>query len=227
MVDTSDLLPKTPRYLKVPLIILNAILWILGLLLIILGGVAVSKFSNIKEMISISIPAGLIVIGVFFVILTIVGCFVAYKENLVGLVFYTVFMLVLLVCLIGVGGGALSYRNDVETPLHKAWSLSDNNTKNIIEDYFQCCAWDENENLTIGTKCLTSEPIPGNPVPIIVRTNPDGPYCKNTIIDFVQKYLYLAGAAGLTIGIIEFISMLFALFLIIRICNSPRSKSYD
>ncbi|EGG19592.1 tetraspanin family protein [Cavenderia fasciculata] len=234
MVDTSDLLPKTPRYLKVPLIILNAVLWVLGIILISLGGYASSKLSNLKELINISLPVGIIVIGVFFVILTIVGCVVAYKEKLVGLVVYTVFMLILLVCLIGVGGGAFTYRNDAETPLLKAWNLATHSEKGLMEDYFVCCGWSAevittSKNVSgIYDPCLTYAPE-NDPTPTVRNSTygPDYAWCGETIVDFVQKNLYIAGAAGLSIGIIEFIAMLFALFLIVRICNSPRSKSYD
>ncbi|KAF2075184.1 hypothetical protein CYY_003489 [Polysphondylium violaceum] len=221
MVDTSDLLPKTPRYLKVPLIILNAILWVLGLILIIIGGIALSKIKNMKEVISVSLPAGLIVIGVFFILLTIVGCVVAYKEKLVGLVFYTVFMLVLLICLIGVGGGSITYRNDIETPIYKGWEKSNPNSRVFIENYLECCGWNATNANTTNTKCLKDN---GTGTP----TRDDSkPFCEALIVDFVNDNLYLAGSAAVAIGVIEFISMLFALFLIIRICNSPRSKSYD
>eukprot|EP01132_Coremiostelium_polycephalum_P011226 gene11226-13752_t len=235
MVDTSDLLPQTPRYLKVPLIILNAILWVLGLLLIIFGGVAVSKFSNIKDMISIGLPAGIVVIGVLFIILTVLGCFVAYKEKLVGLVFYTVFMLILLVCLIGVGGGAISYRKEIEVPLFKAWNISAEKSPEVVatvEDYLECCGWNPEypfDSNTEKVKFGNSKCYYLNPANETVRneTTYGGKFCKDASVDFARKYLYIAGAAGLAIGIIEFISMLFALFLIIRICKSPRAKSYD
>ncbi|EFA82836.1 hypothetical protein PPL_04531 [Heterostelium album PN500] len=214
MVDTSDLLPKTPRYLKVPLIILNAILWILGIVLIACGGFALSKLSHLDDIINVSLPAGIIVIGVFFLVLTFIGCYVAYKEKLVGLVFYTVFMLVLLVCLIGVGGGAFTYRNNVEKPVGIAWYKATADEHKIAEDYFECCCWDLTKpiNESCGTSCYTIDPINNQTIRV------DGkPYCNQTITEYIQKNLYVAGAAGVTIGVIEFVSMLFALFLIVLI----------
>ncbi|GAM28816.1 hypothetical protein SAMD00019534_119920 [Acytostelium subglobosum LB1] len=220
MVDTSDLLPKTPRYLKVPLIILNTILWLLGIVLVACGGYALSKLSHLDDIINVSLPAGIIVIGVFFLVLTVVGCVVAYKEKLVGLVFYTVFMLILLVCLIGVGGGAFSYRNDAAKPIGTAWDKATNDERNIAQEFFDCCCWTD-ANSTCGSNCQVVNET-GSVVPNLNKTT-----CNITVVDYVQKNLYVAGAAGVTVGVIEFISMLFALFLIVRICKNPRPKSYD
>ncbi|GAM24781.1 hypothetical protein SAMD00019534_079560 [Acytostelium subglobosum LB1] len=221
MVDTSDLLPKTPRYLKVPLIILNAILWVLGLVLVICGGIALSQLSHLNDILNVSLPAGIIVIGVFFMVLTIVGCVVAYREKLVGLVFYTIFLLVLLVCLIGVGGGAFSYRNNAAEPLGIAWNKSTEDERKFAENYFKCCCWNQDVN-SCGPACMSNSTGTNER-----NATSDYPYCKGVIVDFVMKNMYIAGAAGVTVGVIEFISMLFALFLIVRICRNPRPKSYD
>jgi len=229
MVNTTDILPNTPRYLKVPLIVFNVILWILGIILIALGGVAVNALKQISALETVSIPAGLIVLGVFLIILTVVGCVVAYKEKLVGLIFYTVLILILLICLIGVGGGAFTYRKNAAVPLRAAWVATSDTTRNVTQNYFKCCGWDyEDGNLTwyplISSDCYT--PAASNTSSDIV--NPSGfNTCSKVLTDFVQNNLYLAGVAGVVIGVIEFICFLGALFLIIRLCRSPRSRSYD
>jgi len=230
MVNTSDILPNTPRYLKVPLIFFNSILWVLGIILIALGGYSLSQLDNLAELTSITIPSGLIVLGVFILILTVVGCVVAYKEKLVGLIFFTIFMLILLICLIGVGGGAFSYRNNAATPLNQAWQTASDAQRNLLQNYFvslyngntvPCCGWSRDASdhpVLPGTNCV----INGT-----AHIYQPWPPCGILIINFVQKNLYIAGAAGVAIGVIEFISMLFSLFLIIRLCRNPRSRSYD
>jgi len=237
MVNTTDILPNTPRYLKVPLIVFNVILWILGIILIALGGVALDALKHVDGLETISIPAGLIVLGVFLIILTVVGCVVAYKEKLVGLIFYTVLILILLICLIGVGGAAFTYRNNAAAPLRLAWSRADDGTRNLTQEYFKCCGWDMIDdnlhNLTYyAISPMCAEFIYDNNtttnVTYTIYVNPNGkPTCSKTLVDFVQNNLYLAGVAGVVIGVIEFICFLFALFLIIRLCRSPRSRSYD
>jgi len=250
MVNTSDILPNTPRYLKVPLIFFNAVLWILGLILIIIGSWALKQLKNVSGLsINVTLPAGLIVLGVFIIILTVLGCVVAYKEQLVGLIAYTVVILILLICLIGVGGAAFSYRGNTPSLLTKAWAKANVGVQAPIERYFDCCGWGGQLNLTAnatlhsGALCiLTTNTTLYNytensnntgtlpPVPYIVTTyslNPNTTDCQPTLTNYVQDRLYVAGVAGVVIGVIELVCMLFSLFLIIRLCRNPRSRSYD
>jgi len=233
MVNTTDILPNTPRYLKVPLIVFNVILWILGIILIALGGYALDQLKKIEALENISIPAGLIVLGVFLLILTVVGCIVAFKEKLVGLIFYTILILILLICLIGVGGGAFTYRKNAEPPLYAAWLRVGAGPGVKVQDYFGCCGWDDSG--VNGTRtdvrytpadmtCMITTQVGNETISV---PNTSKPPCKDKIVSFVQDNLYLAGVAGVVIGVIEFICFLFALFLIIRLCRSPRSRSYD
>ncbi|EGC38933.1 hypothetical protein DICPUDRAFT_91330 [Dictyostelium purpureum] len=230
---SSDLLPQTPRYLKVPLIFLNSILWILGLVLLVMGAFAVSFFSNFKDFtnaanaksalsnLTTSAPAGILVIGIFFVILTIAGCYVAYREKLVGLVIYTLLMLVLLVALIGVGGKALTLKNDdILKTVGQSWYDVSNGPKNStitkLEEFLGCCRWNSSD--TEGEKLCPKDKSG------VIKTQG---FCDKIIESQIPSKLYLVGASGVAIGVIELVCMLFSLFLIIRICRSPRSKSYD
>jgi hypothetical protein len=233
MVNTTDILPNTPRYLKAPLIFFNVILWLLGIILIALGGVALDRLKKIAGLENISIPAGLIVLGVFLLILTIVGCVVAYKEKLVGLILYTILILILLICLIGVGGGAFTYRKNATAPLAAAWPKQGAGVGSLMQQTFGCCGWDNdaegNRTYVFHTPtqldCVIQLVINGSDTIYLTKPNTDP--CSPKIVKFVEDNLYLAGVAGVVIGVIEFICFLFALFLIIRLCRSPRSRSYD
>jgi len=249
MVNTSDILPNTPRYLKVPLIFFNAILWILGLLLIILGSVVLNELKDVKGLnINVGLSSGLIVLGVFIIILTIVGSVVAFKEQLVGLIVYTIVMLVLLICLVGVGGAAFSYRDDADTVLNKAWAAEkDGSIKGHLETHFDCCGWNgtdaANATLKSGVQCLLSDSTRNGPYEYFNETsnttvefynytyfwriNPATSDCKPVISSYVREKLYIAGVAGVVIGVIEFVCMFFSLYLVVRLCRNPRSRSYD
>jgi len=295
MVNTSDILPNTPRYLKVPLIFFNAILWILGVVLIAIGGYALKELQSIKGLLDVTLPAGLVVLGVFIVVLTIVGCAVAYKERLVGLIFYTIVMLLLLICLIGVGGGAFTYREKTPELLKTAWMNQVSDTTGVryyFENTFECCGWIKGDNSSMApsnskTECViaanTTTPArnetqtvttavqfcdtcpdanatcyPGNGTAPGAPSIPEGcsrnqtleqtitvitingttymnttynihnlKGCDDTVTNYVQDRLYVAAMAGVVVGVIEFICMLFSLFLIVRLCRSPRARSYD
>ncbi|KAM9983745.1 hypothetical protein ACTFIY_000468 [Dictyostelium cf. discoideum] len=236
MVNTRDFLPKTTHYLKVPIIGLNAILWLLGLVLIVVGSVCISFFSNFKEFtkesgyknalsnLTTSAPTGVLVIGIFFILLTLVGCFVAYKEKLVGLVLYTMLMLILLVVLIGIGGKALTLdKEDAVSVIGTSWVQISNSLKNStitkLEDFLECCCWSESySNETYRDLCPKDDD--GN-------IKYEDTYCKGIFTEQVSSKLVLVGIAGVVIGCIEFVAMALSLFLIIRICRSPRSRAYD
>jgi len=239
MVNTSDILPNTPRYLKVPLIFFNAMLWILGLLLIILGSVVLHELKNVSGSglnINVGLSSGLIVLGVFILVLTVVGSVVAYKEQLVGLIVYTVIMLILLICLIGVGGAAFSYRGQSDTVLEKAWNTTTPPVRSKLEKFFDCCGWggENYANATIknNTQCLTytsENTTTDNSTDIVIIAHPNfaADDCKQVITDYVNNNLYIAGVSGVVIGVIEFVCMFFSLYLIVRLCRNPRSRSYD
>jgi len=243
MVNTSDILPNTPRYLKVPLIFFNCVLWILGLILIIVGALALNQLKNVSGLnINVTLPSGIIVLGVFIMILTIVGCVVAYREQLVGLIAYTIVILILLICLIGVGGAAFTYRNQTGSLLTTAWAKADPTIQAKLEIFFTCCGWGganfANATLKNGETCMVNNTFNQTHVDetteeatwlvvneLVFNTNTSD--CQPTITNYVRSNLYVAGVAGVVVGVIEFVCMFFSLYLIVRLCRNPRSRSYD
>lgn len=76
--------------------LLRFLFQILGLLLIILGSVVLHELKNVSGTgldINVGLASGLIVLGVFILILTVVGSVVAYKEHLVGLIVVSIFFI--------------------------------------------------------------------------------------------------------------------------------------
>nr|BAA32211.1 CD9 [Dictyostelium discoideum] len=130
-------------------------------------------------------------------------------------------MLILLVILIGVGGKAITLHNDdIINEVGGAWEHVANGTKNStltrLENFLKCCKW---SNVSIDSSDLC--PKDGDKIKY------EGHYCGEALSDQFSSKIYAVGAAGLAIGIIELVAILFSLFLIIRICRSPRTRSYD
>jgi hypothetical protein len=203
------------KNLKRTSIIMNVILWVLGILLIAFGGYSVDGLKGVSELYSISLPAGVIVLGVFFVALTILGCYASYKERVGGLAIYTILMLILLICLIGIGGGTFKYRSEVMEKFGDAWEDASEGTRNVTQKYFNCCGWNSTSDFP-APNCLKYDN--GTWVP-----EPHKEPCKDKIVNFARKYLYVAACAALVIGLIEFVAVLVSVFLVVRYCRNPRS----
>ena len=65
---------KQNKTLKKVLMAMNFVLWVLGVLLIALGSYSLSALKGVSELLDITLPAGVIVLGIFFVLITIMGC---------------------------------------------------------------------------------------------------------------------------------------------------------
>jgi len=223
-IDRHDL---ANRKLKRTLYVMNSIIWVLGLLLVIIGAYTLLALKDVSELLPMgSLPAGLVVIGVFILLLTVVGCCTTKRGMVGGLVLYTIFMLLLLICLLGVGGGTFAYRHDVVDKLGDSWDGASDDARNMAQEYFSCCGWNETQSYP-GSNCLVNgtsnhtEIDVGNEVP-----DPSKPPCKTRIVEFADKYLYIAAVAGVVISIIQFVAMAASLYLVIWTCRNPY-KNFD
>eukprot|EP01112_Ceratiomyxa_fruticulosa_P019431 TRINITY_DN6354_c0_g1_i1.p1 TRINITY_DN6354_c0_g1~~TRINITY_DN6354_c0_g1_i1.p1 ORF type:complete len:270 (-),score=23.69 TRINITY_DN6354_c0_g1_i1:92-901(-) len=220
--------------IRVPLIGFNCILWVLGVVLMFIGGYAFYELKDLQQIANFTVPVGFLVIGVFMTILTIVGCVVGFKGRLKGLAVYTILMFVFFAILIGVGGYAFEQRNNAPVILQAAWAHASDKQRSLLENYFStatangtqpCCGWQALDNgvrtyPSSDCKIITNGTNPQN-----ATLKAERPPCDSIITNFVQNKLALAGAAGITIGIIEFFSVLFSFILIIRLCCAPKNRS--
>eukprot|EP00026_Physarum_polycephalum_P014835 Phypoly_transcript_15395.p1 GENE.Phypoly_transcript_15395~~Phypoly_transcript_15395.p1 ORF type:complete len:254 (+),score=25.07 Phypoly_transcript_15395:145-906(+) len=202
------------KHIKKVLMGMNVLLWIFGILLIILGAYSLYALKEVRELVSISLPSGLIVLGVFFFILTNVGCYSTHKERSGGLILYTLLMLLLLICLIGVGGGLFTYRSEIAEKFGNAWRHASEDARNTTQTFFQCCGWSSANDFPAGN----CSHIPG--------LDSDGP-CKDKIVEYGRKYVYVAGVAAIVIGIIEFISVIVAAVFVVRVSKNPKYALLD
>jgi len=220
--------------IRVPLIGFNCILWVLGVVLMFIGGYAFYELKDLQQIANFTLPVGFLVIGVFMTILTIVGCVVGFKGRLKGLAVYTILMFIFFVTLIGVGAFSFEQRDNAPQILATAWAHASDKQRSLLENYFSantangtqpCCGW---QTLDTGVRTY-----PSSDCKILTNgTNPQNatlkaerPPCSGIITEFVQNKLALAGAAGIVIGVIEFFSVLFSFILIIRLCCATKNKS--
>jgi len=168
-----------------------------ALLFIALGGAAVKGLSHYSDVYKASIPSGLIVLGVFQLIIVVVG-FVGTLKKKQGLVIaYLVLMCLLIVCEWGVGGGAYAMRSDLDDKLTGVWEKMDDKDKNGVQADFLCCGWLDMEDA--GSNCANN-------------THPDWAEtrCRKTIVDGFSKYLSTTGAIGITFATLQLIGVVAA-----------------
>jgi len=222
--------------IRVPLIGFNCVLWVLGVVLIFIGGYAFYELKDLKQIANFTVPVGFVVIGVFITVLTIVGCVVGFKGKLKGLIVYTILMFVFFVALFGVGLYAFDSRDKAPELLQTAWAHASDQQRILIENYFlsstgngtvPCCGW---ENLSNGvrtypsTDCKIAAYNDTNGDTHNSTLKYDRPPCGPLVVSFVQSKLSVAGVAGVAIGVVEFFSVLFSFILIVRISCSNKNR---
>ncbi|KAE8292818.1 Tetraspanin-31 [Larimichthys crocea] len=115
---------------------LNVVYMLVGLLLI--GVAAWGKGFGLVS--SIHIIGGVIAVGVFLLLIAIVGLIGAMHHHQVMLFFYMVILFIVFLFQFGVSCSCLAMnRGQQETLLTSAWGILQNKTKIDLEDQLNCC----------------------------------------------------------------------------------------
>jgi len=222
------------KWIRVPLLGFNCVLWILGVILMVVGGYALYQLKGVQSIANFTVPVGFLIIGIFITILTMAGCVVGFRGRLKGLIVYTILMFIFFVALIGVGGYAFEARNEAPKILATAWAHASDNQRAVLENFFvgptlndngtqPCCGWEDigGSRTYPSTSCKITPNNSTIPQNITYERAP----CSTIIVPFVQSKLTIAGVAGVVIGIIEFFSVLFSFILIVRLGCASRNKA--
>jgi len=133
-------------------VVSNIIFALFALLLIVLGGVAVKRLGEYSTYVRITIPAGLIVLGVILLFIIMLGVFGSFKKSTKLLAAYFVLLFVFIICEFGVGGGSYTLRNQIPSKLHDTWGTLNDQDKVQQQQYWNCCGW-ANPDDHPGTNC--------------------------------------------------------------------------
>ncbi|XP_061074831.1 tetraspanin-31 [Conger conger] len=115
---------------------LNVVYMLVGLLLI--GVAAWGKGFGIVS--SIHIIGGVIAVGVFLLLISIVGLIGAFNHHQVMLFFYMVILFLVFLFQFGVSCSCLALNRDQqEKLLNTSWNLMGDNTKKSLEHQLDCC----------------------------------------------------------------------------------------
>jgi len=193
----------------------NLIFGLFALLLIVLGGIAVKALNEFSYFAKVSIPAGLIVLGIILLAIIVLGLFGSFRKNTKALAAYFVLLFLFIICEFGVGGGAYSYRSKIPSILDNSWSRQNDIDKNQIQYDFGCCGW---HNLTDspGSKCpnatQTNTTGPTGPIARVVLDNSSmfnftSP-CESILIKYFDNQLYAAGTAGIVFAVLQLLAFI-------------------
>ncbi|KAM9830132.1 tetraspanin-31 [Syngnathus typhle] len=117
---------------------LNVVYMLVGLLLI--GVAAWGKGFGLVS--SIHIIGGVIAVGVFLLLIAIVGLVGAMQHHQVMLFFYMVILFIVFLFQFGVSCSCLAMnRSQQEGLLNSAWGMLENNTKTDLESQLNCCGF--------------------------------------------------------------------------------------
>jgi tetraspanin-13/31 len=120
------------------LIVLNIFYFIVGVILIGLGGHWVT--SNIVS--SLPIIGGVVACGVFLSIISVVGLVGAAKHHQVALFFYMVILLIVFLIQFSIACACLTVSKSAQLELAKqGWSSVNDHTKQDAQQHFQCCGF--------------------------------------------------------------------------------------
>jgi len=119
----------------------NIVFLLFAILLIALGGAALSALNSVSTLIKASIPAGLIVMGVFLLILAIVGIVGAVRESTLILAIYFGFLALIVICEFAIGIAAYSQKDNIAAKATDAWYALTDAERVQLQNTFECCGW--------------------------------------------------------------------------------------
>ena len=224
--DASPSLNSSQRCFKYALVAVNCVFLVFGCVLCALGAYAVN--SQAGALAGATLPDAIIVLGVFTIILSFLGCGSSYFESRVALSVY--FAVLLLICLLSfvVGIGILVEKNQSSSLLIQGWAATPALGQQTLMEAFGCCGFISYCDKcvcssTVGAKqivactnaqCLscTAAASPANTTAQGLNcpagSSPSSPVCLSALQSSFNQYYQQAGGASIAFGVLMFAAML-------------------
>jgi len=215
-------------------VVSNIIFALFALLLIVLGGVAVKALKQYSYIAKVSVPAGLIVLGIILLFIIFLGVYGSFKKSTKFLGAYFILLFLLIICEFGVGGGSYAYRSKIPTELDASWDTLSDQDRSGLQWSFWCCGWSNtndypgsncpinatatNTTATTGGSATTGVPTnsTGSMSRFLFESNQaaNGSYinatvpCNSLMINFFNSQLYTAGTIGIVFATLQLLSLI-------------------
>jgi len=210
-------------------VVSNLIFALFAILLVVLGAVAVRALQSYSELTKVSIPAGLIVLGLLLLFIIFLGLYGSFKKNTKFLAAYFVLLFIFIICEFGVGGGSYALRSQVPQRLENSWALIPDQDRNNFQNSFGCCGWSsvtDNpgsncvSNTTTNHTANSTRPMERSfsivregEVPNSIKlatavTNNSTLPCQADIVNFFIAQLYAVGTLGIVFATLQLLALL-------------------
>jgi len=138
--------------LRTATVVFLCFILILSVILIGVGSGGIQTLSGYDTILKVTVPAGVIVLGVFLLVSTILGLVGIYQKN--GKVFaaYLFILFILIICQFGVGGGAYTWRSQIPSQIESGWRGLSDSDRNVVQQLYYCCGWWNNTDAE-GSNC--------------------------------------------------------------------------
>ncbi|XP_041655288.1 tetraspanin-31 [Cheilinus undulatus] len=177
---------------------LNVVYMLVGLLLI--GVAAWGKGFGLVS--SIHIIGGVIAVGVFLLLIAIVGLIGAMHHHQVMLFFYMVILFIVFLFQFGVSCSCLAMnRGQQETLLKSAWGMLENKTKTDLESQLNCCGL-----LNVTSSRVQFEQDVQN-CPALCKQKNSCYTCGLKMLDHATEALKILGGVGLFFSFTEILGV--------------------
>lgn len=229
------------KVIKFLVVFFNFLFFVFGCVLIGYGAYALIEFGDYVTLTDGEYATGskvMIAAGVLIALISFFGCCGAWKENRCLLVIFFICLLVILCLEIAFAVLGYTHRNKIDDEFNKQviaalqskYGEDDNegttDAFNLIQKEQKCCGWynytdwqkskfaNGSHSVVPDSCCKNAKENCGKSI------SSDNIYkegCKEKVEDFIKERLYVIGALGVTIVVIQVLGMIFALVLICRI----------
>jgi len=202
-------------------VVSNIIFALFALLLIVLGGIAVKDLGQYSFITKVSVPAGLIVLGIILLVIILLGLYGSFRKSTKFLGAYFILLFLFIICEFGVGGGSYSLRQTIPGELQNGWGRLSDLDRNNLQTYFYCCGW-LNSTDHPGSNCMANSTVTNSTGgttgmmmmqrdlmnTLAAQTVNTTTSCEGYMVSFFQAQLYTVGTIGIVFATLQLVALI-------------------
>ena len=146
---------------------------------------------QINSLTGVTLPAGLICLGVFVLLLSVCGAACVWHESRVGLLLYSLALLAIVVSLFGLAIAVYVTKGQAASYISQGWGYAPPDVKQALEIEFACC----------GLSTFPANSTASCPSPALVSI-PTNQTCLPLFVSAFQSNYVTAGGCGIAFAVL-------------------------